>query len=240
MIYKLVSTTESQVGKYIDINGDGIPEGIIFADLAVGGEGCFGYDQGTYKIPTLKKEKKDYIKDYVIKGKFSHKLNGEQEMLTPILDGFERFYIMALEDVDEDTFYFYNMSSKEKFEYQTEDIKFGTGKKNTTRLMNSWNGEKYGPKHPRDIWGCAKKDIQNGWFIPSIDEWCAFAEQLKVTDENFQEKGFMGFYWASSVTTTYNLVIPSEKLADKIDFEHNTTGMSSFDYIYPVRLAITY
>ena len=198
MIYKLVSTTESQVGKYIDINGDGIPEGIIFADLAVGGEGCFGYDQGTYKIPTLKKEKKDYIKDYVIKGKFSHKLNGEQEMLTPILDGFERFYIMALEDVDEDTFYFYKMSSKEKFEYQTEDIKFGTGKKNTTRLMNSWNGEKYGSKHPRDIWGCAKKDIQNGWFIPSIDEWCAFADQLDINSENFEKKGMKDDYFSSS------------------------------------------
>lgn len=32
MIYKTISSTESQVGKYIDIDGDGIPEGIIFAD----------------------------------------------------------------------------------------------------------------------------------------------------------------------------------------------------------------
>ena len=38
MIYKTVSHTESQVGKYIDTNGDGIPEGVIFADLAVGGK----------------------------------------------------------------------------------------------------------------------------------------------------------------------------------------------------------
>lgn len=170
MAYKTVPLNESQVGKYVDIDGDGIPEGIIFADLAVGGEGCFGYDQGTYKITALKEVMKDYTKEYVIKGKFSHKLNGEQEMLTPILDGFERFYIMALEDVDEDTFYFYKMSSKEKFEFQTEDIKFSTGKKNTTRLMNSWNKEKYGPKHPNDIWEHAKKKIQKGWFIPSIDE----------------------------------------------------------------------
>lgn len=36
MAYKTISYTESQVGKYIDINGDGIPEGAIFADLAVG------------------------------------------------------------------------------------------------------------------------------------------------------------------------------------------------------------
>ena len=45
MAYKTVPLNESQVGKYVDIDGDGIPEGIIFADLAVGGEGCFGYDQ---------------------------------------------------------------------------------------------------------------------------------------------------------------------------------------------------
>ena len=35
MIYKLISPTESQVGKYIDTNGDGIPEGIIFIDLSM-------------------------------------------------------------------------------------------------------------------------------------------------------------------------------------------------------------
>ena len=198
MAYKTVPLNESQVGKYVDIDGDGIPEGIIFADLAVGGEGCFGYDQGTYKITALKEVMKDYTKEYVIKGKFSHKLNGEQEMLTPILDGFERFYIMALEDVDEDTFYFYKMSSKEKFEFQTEDIKFSTGKKNTTRLMNSWNKEKYGPKHPNDIWEHAKKKIQKGWFIPSIDEWCAFADQLDINNENHEKKGLRYDYFSSS------------------------------------------
>ena len=198
MAYKTVPLNESQVGKYVDIDGDGIPEGIIFADLAVGGEGCFGYDQGTYKITALKEVMKDYTKEYVIKGNFSHKLNGEQEMLTPILDGFERFYIMALEDVDEDTFYFYKMSSKEKFELQSKDIKFGTGKKNTTRLMNSWNGEKYGPKHPNDIWGHAKKNIQKGWFIPSIDEWCAFADQLDINNENHEKKGLRDDYFSSS------------------------------------------
>ena len=37
----LVSTTESQVGKYADIDGDGPVDGIIFADLAVGGSGTW-------------------------------------------------------------------------------------------------------------------------------------------------------------------------------------------------------
>lgn len=196
MIYKLISPTESQVGKYIDTNGDGIPEGIIFIDLVADKEKQLKYDNKMYKIPTIKE--KDNIKEYVTGGKFSHKLNGEQEMLIPILDGEDRFYIMALEDVDEDTFYFYKMSSKEKFELQSKDIKFGTGKKNTTRLMNSWNGEKYGPKHPNDIWGHAKKNIQKGWFIPSIDEWCAFADQLDINNENHEKKGLRDDYFSSS------------------------------------------
>lgn len=41
----LVSTTESQVGKYADIDGDGTVDGIIFADLLFGGSGIWNdYD----------------------------------------------------------------------------------------------------------------------------------------------------------------------------------------------------
>ena len=55
MAYKTVPLNESQVGKYVDIDGDGIPEGVIFADLAVGGEGQWGneYFKEKYKIPTI-------------------------------------------------------------------------------------------------------------------------------------------------------------------------------------------
>ena len=50
MIYKTISPTESQVGKYVDINGDGIPEGVIFADLAVGGKGRYRNDRNYGQI----------------------------------------------------------------------------------------------------------------------------------------------------------------------------------------------
>ena len=237
MVYKTVSPAESQVGKYIDINGDGIPEGIIFADLAVGGEGQWGNEdfKEKYKIPTIE----DGLKDYIVIDEYNDQINGKQEVLAPILDGNDRFYVMALNDINEDFHYWYYSARK------TKDLillqkDFGHGKENTVTLFNKWCDEKYGKQDHGDLWNHIRDEIKNGWFIPSLQEWCAFAEQLKVTDENFQEKGFMGFYWASSVTTTYNLVIPSEKLADKIDFEHNTTGAASFDYIYPIRLATTY
>ena len=88
MIYKTISPTESQVGKYIDINGDGIPEGIIFADLAVGGKCPYGKGiYGEYEIPTIK----EGLKDYIVIDEFEDKINGKQEVLAPILDGQDRF-----------------------------------------------------------------------------------------------------------------------------------------------------
>ena len=76
MVYKTVPPTESQVGKYIDINGDGIPEGVIFADLAVGGEGQWGNEdfKEKYKIPTIE----DCLKDYIVIGEYNDQINGKQ------------------------------------------------------------------------------------------------------------------------------------------------------------------
>lgn len=236
MVYKTVSLTESQVGKYVDINGDGIPEGVIFADLAIGGKGQYGKTlNGEYEISKIEND----LKDYAVIGEYEDKINGKQEVLVPILEGENRFYILAFNDINEDFHYWYYSAKK------TKDLiwfpkDFGHGKENTISLLNKWCNEKYGKKDHGDLWNHIQDEIKDGWFIPSLQEWCAFADQLNITDENFQEKGLMGFYWASSATTSYNWVIPGEKLADKIDFEHNATGAASFDYIYPIRLATTY
>ena len=45
---KKVSNNIPQIGKYVDINGDGIPEGIIFADLAIGCKGRYCGDYNAY------------------------------------------------------------------------------------------------------------------------------------------------------------------------------------------------
>ncbi|RHP65335.1 DUF1566 domain-containing protein [Coprobacillus sp. OF03-2AA] len=206
MAYKTVPLNESQVGKYVDIDGDGIPEGIIFADLAVGGEGCFGYDQGTYKITALKEVMKDYTKEYVIKGKFSHKLNGEQEMLTPILDGEDRFYIMALNDVGKNEHcWYYKASFKGMLDYEKATSEtFGSGKQNTLNMIEKWNKGNYGTQNSDDMWRLIQKQVDDGWFVPSIDEWAAFAGQLGITKSNYSSKGLSGWYWSSSQYNTNN------------------------------------
>ena len=197
MIYKLISPTESQVGKYIDTNGDGIPEGIIFIDLVADKEKQLKYDNKMYKIPTIKE--KDNIKEYVTGGKFSHKLNGEQEMLIPILDGEDRFYIMALEDVDEHWchHWYANVSDMKDFAITTA-MDFGSGQKNTLNIIEKWNKEDYGAQDSDDMWSLIQEQVNDGWFILSVDEWAAFAGQLGITKSNYSSKGLSGWYWSSS------------------------------------------
>lgn len=75
----LVSTTESQVGKYADIDSDGTVDGIIFADLAVGGSGTWNDEtskdtikNGSYSIPVIPAAslKKYYVSQKTIQTNF--------------------------------------------------------------------------------------------------------------------------------------------------------------------------
>ena len=202
MIYKTISTTESQVGKYVDINGDGIPEGVIFADLAVGGEGQWGNFKEKYKIPTIE----DGLKDYIVIGEYNDQINSKQEVLAPILDGIDRFYIMALNDVGKDEHYWYNKATfKGMIDYEETTLEtFGSGKQNTLNMIEKWNKGNYGTQNSDDMWRLIQKQVDDGWFVPSIDEWAAFAGQLGITKSNYSSKGLSGWYWSSSQYNTNN------------------------------------
>ena len=191
---------ESQVGKYIDINGDGIPEGVIFADLAVGGEGQWGNFKEKYKIPTIE----DGLKDYIVIGEYNDQINGKQEVLAPILDGIDRFYIMALEDVDKHCVdehwchhWYANVSDMKDFAITTA-MDFGSGQKNTLNMIEKWNKEDYGAQDSFDIWNIIKKQVEDGWFVPSIDEWKVFRNQLNIKRANFEGRALKVRYWSSS------------------------------------------
>ena len=202
MIYKTISTTESQVGKYVDINGDGIPEGVIFADLAVGGEGQWGNFKEKYKIPTIE----DGLKDYIVIGEYNDQINSKQEVLAPILDGIDRFYIMALNDVGKDEHYWYNKATfKGMIDYEETTLEtFGSGKQNTLNMIKKWNKEDYGAQDSDDMWSLIQEQVNDGWFILSVDEWAAFAGQLGITKSNYSSKGLSGWYWSSSQYNTNN------------------------------------
>lgn len=231
MVYKTVSLTDSQVGKYVDINGDGIPEGVIFADLATGGKCPYGegiYDE--YKIPTIK----EGLKDYIVIDEFEDKINGKQEVLAPILDGQDRFYIMALNNVNSDAFTWYESATYEQIKdyYTITSSNFGTGKLNTLSMLIKWNNSEYGKKKQNDLWNKIKIQVQNGWFIPSIDEWCAFTEQIGITESNYSSKGLSGWYWTSSQYNTTTAYL--------MNLNYGCVSTINVDYSNYVRLAATF
>ena len=226
MIYKPVSLTESQIGKYVDINGDGIPEGVIFADLAIGADSLWN---GTPNTRYRYEKSSNKLKEYVVVGTYVHPLNGKQEILTPILDGEDRFYIMALQDITQNEHYWYkNAFYKKMPDYEETTLEvFGSGKQNTLNMIKKWNNAEYGKQSPNDLWGQIQNQVNDGWFVPSIREWSAFAQELRI---NICCE-ISAAYWSSS---QYNDVG-----AYGIDFDVGDLSMGGTIITFHARLAKT-
>ena len=195
----LVSKTESQVGKYTDIDGDGIVDGIIFADLMVGGNGQYDTkEESIYNIPTIASSKEYYVSQE----SYTDVLGGSAEVLTPVGKGNDRFYIMALKDISTKHYTWYNnaLSNGNKItDYETvTSTDFGKGKSNTITMINKWNNKEYGEQSEKDLWGQIQNEVNDGWFVPSREELAAFANELKITSSNYSEKGLSYEYFGSS------------------------------------------
>ena len=100
-VTRQVSTSESYVGYYADVDGDGTVDGIIFADLLHGKTGQWGNGllingDVTYTIPTIESTK---VKSYKISQKdYTNQLGGTAKILTQAEEGENRFYVLALSD----------------------------------------------------------------------------------------------------------------------------------------------
>lgn len=86
----------SHVGYYADFEGDGTVDGVIYVDLAVGASGQFGDYYGTYQISKVSSGLKEY---YVSQTGYDGPF-GLMDVLSPQGEGKDRFYVMALKDVD--------------------------------------------------------------------------------------------------------------------------------------------
>ena len=198
---EMISKTESYVGYYADINpNDGKIDGIIYADLAIGGSGQWpaGDDWGNYEIPKVESGLKDYyISETGYAGPF-----GTKDVISPNGSGTDdRFYVMALEDIDDQTHYwYYNASGLDNIvNYSKND--FREGKTNTTTMISKWNSTAYGTQNSNDMWGLIQTQANNGWFVPSKSEWAAFGGELGVTS-NYSDYGLHDIYWSSSQGST--------------------------------------
>ena len=78
-----ISKIESYVGYYADMDADGTVDGIIYADLAIGGSGIRGSNEnGTYEIP--KKEIKDLKEYYISQTNYSGTFGEKSSNITDI------------------------------------------------------------------------------------------------------------------------------------------------------------
>ena len=203
----LFTTAQSGVGYYADTDGDGKVDGIIYADLAVGnqGSGQWGDSDGKYTIPTVTEGLKDYsISQESYTGNF-----GTKAVISPTGTGEERFYIMALTDIDgktNGTYYDWYNAAYDKGIRDWSTITsgdFGTGKTNTATMIAKWNAKAYGNQDTcsshKDMWGQIQTKVKDGWFVPSRAEWAAFAGELGITSSNYDNFGLRKFYWSSSI-----------------------------------------
>lgn len=203
----LVSKTESQVGKYADIDGDGTVDGIIFADLSENKEGYYNnYYTGSAEINIrghYKIDKCSNLKEYYSYNKnISTSPNKTVEVLTPIGNGNNRFYIMSLNDIGEFEWYY---SSYGKINKQIVDTNFGKGYSNTKTMIQQWNEEACGKGNAGsrgDVWDKIQLKFGEGWFLPSRDEWSAYCDALNVSSTNYSNLGLSFSYWTSSLEDT--------------------------------------
>ena len=199
------------VGYYADIDDDGTVDGIIYADLAIGGSGQWGDNAGDYSY-----DKKDIsqLKDYYISQTNYEGDFGTKDVLAGTGSGKDRFYVMALKDVALDGtstatrnnvfwgWYYdaYDSSTKTgKLDSmmnvpRTGDGSddFGLGRTKTQTMISKWNNEEYGTKNAgteyKDLWGIFKDEKNTTgkvdgekWFIPSKGEWSAFGGNLNIS-----------------------------------------------------------
>ena len=242
----LIPDTETQVANYADVDGNGTVDGIIYADLAVGGSGS-GLGQ-SYTIPTSSDFKKYQVtqESYTPEGAAAG--FGTGKVIAPIdgSSGNERFYVMALTDVDgkqNGTYYcWYDAAYGKMNDYASQtSTDFGAGEQNTINMIAKWNGSLYGAQNDNrtydDMWGISAVNSRtwngsSGWYIPSKEEWAAFAGQLNITSSNYSSKGLSDLYWSSS---QYNTSYAWHAYFNFGDFNHYYV----FNYNY-VRLGTTF
>lgn len=213
------------VGYYADIDADGTVDGVIFADLLMGNTKQNKW--GNVNIePTINIEqsKKYYISKKNFEGEF-----GIKDVLSPQTNtGKERFYIMQLtnfttpsytDPIDntnsypEYTAYTWYKNAEGKMNPVVTLNDFGKGKENTKNMIIKWNeGYPQSPQDNKDIWKHIETKYNGGWFLPSINEWIVFANELEITATNYSSTyGLSDIYWSSSQGNATYIHVPFYK-----------------------------
>ena len=244
----------SYLGYYADFEDedgnkkpDGKPDGIIYADLAVKKSGQVPEDSdGVYGYGYDTEEEKAKLKKYKIS---EEKVTGfgtwEEKMITPAngTSGEDRFYVMALKDLDgSEHYWYYNAYGHLDNPVEGTRNDFGEGKTNTTDMIQKYEDGEYGePKIDgsyTDLWGLdsLKEKVSKGWFVPSKSEWAAFitmySEGGKVGEGLYQQDALSSWYLSSSQC--------DDNYAWGASFDYAYITYYSVNIYYCVRLSATF
>ena len=118
----------------------------------------------------------------------------------------DRFYVMALNNIDSSTHYwYYNAYGKLDNTISFSENDFGKGRENTEYVNNKWNDSSlpWGAHNSNDMWGLIQDEVSDGWFVPSKSEWAAFGAAFGITTSNYSSTyGLSSSYWSSSQGNT--------------------------------------
>ena len=121
----------------LDSSGEISVDGVIFADLA-GEEESGKWNNDSYIIPS-----EAGLKQYYIKGEYTDEYFGTGKVIAPIegTSGNERFYVMALEDINPGTYYCWYDAAYGKLDKTVASSvnDFGRGRENTEYVNEKWN-----------------------------------------------------------------------------------------------------
>ena len=205
---QIIDRQENYCGYYADINEDGIVDGVIYADLAKGNteSSMENYGGYSYNIPIITDFNEYYISQMDYEGIF-----GKKDVISPLKNGNNRFYVMALEDVPNsngyNAFSWYGALESSTYgmtDYETTtSIDFGKGFSNSKNMINRYKNNSYGPKDANgpqypDIWGIIENEVNTSFFVPSLGEWVAFSTLFSISKDNYTDFGLSHNYWTSS------------------------------------------
>ena len=212
--------------KYADLDGDGVADGIIVADISKDstdtttykGGNPWGYVKFSY-IPVT-----SGLKEYSENTSYKY-TNADGSTVDGTLikctnnTGTPRYYIISLANYDSNEHYWYANAYQKMSDYSTfTSGDFGKGKENTVKMIDRMKDHSdtskysvdYGKAITRryaDVWNIIEDKVKEGWFVPSMAEWAAFASYLNTsktsTDTNYYKNYGLSYWcWASSQGST--------------------------------------
>ena len=210
--------------KYADIDGDGIADGIIVADISEAskdypGGNPWGNSNGSFSYTKKEtSELREYSENtYEYTNADGYKVEGTL-IKCKNNTGTPRYYVLSLADYDANGHYWYKNAygkmsdSTSTSKFTSED--FGKGKENTEKMIErmknhsdiKYNGVDYGEPTTgtnADIWNIIEDKVKEGWFVPSKAEWAAFASYLNTSKTSaktnyYVNYGLNNWYWSSS------------------------------------------